>query len=128
MKLIVGFMKPYAQMTIEQGKNIKDCIRNALIKFDGEFISGCDSIEQMVKNNADLQRNKDMRDRAFFYEDYDWEIKVYDFATDTIFDAAEVLDEIIEDIHDKIVKKWSRLEWNDKVRQYRHLKKELAIE
>jgi len=106
MKLIVTIHKPYTQMTLEKGKNIKDCIRKALVKFDKEFISGCGDMEAMIKNNAELQGERDANQRVCFYKDYSWKVSVYDPKTDTIFDATWAMDEIIDDIHAELQRRW----------------------
>jgi hypothetical protein len=128
MKLIVAFLKPYGQMTLEEGKNIKDCIRKALVHFDKNFISGCDNIEDIIENNASLQMSKDKDDRQCFYYDYTWDVAVYDFKTDTIFNATWVMKEIANEITAELQKRWKAGDRMRKMSEYTKLKKELEIE
>jgi hypothetical protein len=124
--IIIG--KPYFQVTQEEGINEKHCIQKALTKFNKEFISGSETLDNTIDWNA----KKNIEDQgkgystSFFLSEYEWEVKTYD--NNTIKDSTAILHEILEDIEERTKNKMKHVLKANKLKQYETLKKNAMVE
>jgi len=132
MKLLVIFSEPYFLLTEEEGIDEKECIEQALNKFNKEHLSGEINMEAYLNARA-IEIVEDgpkifsvYAQNLLFHAIYGWKVQTYDGKN--IKDCTPILKSIIDDLEKELKRRTAVLEKNKKLALYRKLKKELNIE